>query len=86
MQIDLHSISLKDAKNIIDTNIEFCIKNNISTLEIIHGFNNGSKIKNYLNNSKSLKEKYPEIKDIQSNLINNGKTTIYFKLKLKGNN
>ena len=84
MQIDLHSIALKDAKNIIDYNIEYCIKNNISSLEIIHGFNNGNKIKNYLNSS-SLKEKYISIKEIQTSLINLGKTTIYFNIKLKGN-
>lgn len=83
MQIDLHSFNLKDAKEVIIKNIEYCIKNNISTLTIIHGFNNGTKIKNFLQNSKSLKQNYQEIKEIQSDLLNSGKTTIYFNIKIK---
>ena len=83
MQIDLHSISLKSAKEIIIKNIEYCINNNISTLEIIHGFNSGTKIKNFLQNSKSLKENYKEIKEIQPDILNSGKSTIYFKIKIK---
>lgn len=82
MQIDLHNFTLKDAKEIINKNIEYCIKNNIYNLEIIHGFNNGSKIKNYLKNSKTLRNTYPDIKEIISDLLNSGKTTIYFNIKL----
>lgn len=83
MQIDLHSFSLKEAKEIIIKNINYCIKNNISTLEIIHGYNNGSKIKNYLKTSQSLINNYPEIKEIIPDLINSGKSIIYFKIKIK---
>ena len=83
MQIDLHSLSLKEAKEIINKNIKYCYKNNIYTLEIIHGFNNGSKIKNYLINSKSLRENNPEIKQILPDLTNSGKSIIYLKMKIK---
>ena len=82
MQIDLHSCPLHKAKEIIDKNIEYCIKNNIYSLEIIHGFNNGNKIKNYLKNSKSIKIKYPEIKEIIPDLLNSGKSIIYFNIKI----
>ena len=82
MQIDLHNISLKEAKEIINNNIIYCIKNKINILEIIHGFNNGSKIKTYLKNSKTLKENFPEIKEILPDLLNSGKTIIYFNIKL----
>jgi len=83
MQIDLHNFTLKDAKEIINKNIEYCIKNNIYNLEIIHGFNNGSKIKNYLKNSKTLRNTYPNIKEIIPDLLNSGKTTIYFNIQIK---
>ena len=82
MQIDLHNFTLKDAKEIINKNIEYCIKNNIYNLEIIHGFNNGSKIKNYLKNSKTLRNTYADIKEIIPDLLNSGKTIIYFNIKL----
>ena len=36
MQIDLHSFSLKDAKEVIIKNIEYCIKNNIPLIRIPH--------------------------------------------------
>ena len=81
MQIDLHNIPLKEAKEIINNNILYCIKNKVSSLEIIHGFNNGNKIKNYLN-QKSLKEKYTNINYIQPGINNPGKTTIYFKINI----
>ena len=83
MQIDLHSLTLIKAKEIIINNIEYCIKNNIYSLEIIHGYNNGDKIKTYLKKNKSLKEKYPEIKEILPDLLNSGKTIIYFNIKIK---
>lgn len=83
MQIDLHSFILQKAKEVIINNIEYCIENNIHSLEIIHGYNNGVKIKNYLKNNKSLKEKYPEIKEILPDLLNSGKTIIYFNVKIK---
>ena len=82
MQIDLHSCPLQKAKEIIDKNIEYCIKNNINTLEIIHGYNNGTKIKDYLKNSNSLRKKYPEIKEIIPDLLNSGKSIIYFNIKI----
>ena len=80
MQIDLHNFTLKDAKEIINKNNEYCIKNNIYNLEIIHGFNNGSKIKNYLKNSKTLRNNYPDIKEIIPDLLNSGKIILCWRI------
>ena len=44
MQLDLHSFTLKEAKEIIKKEIINCYNNNINTLEIIHGYNNGTSI------------------------------------------
>ena len=81
MQIDLHSFTLKEAKEIINLKIKECYRNNDYTLTIIHGFNNGTKIKDYLKNSKKLRLDNPEISEILPDLLNSGKSIIKLKIK-----
>ena len=83
MQLDLHSFTLKEAKEIIKKEIINCYNNNINTLEIIHGYNNGTSIKNYLKNSKELRS-LKEVKEIIPSLLNSGKSIIYLNIKIKG--
>ena len=80
MQLDLHSFTLKEAKEIIKKEIINCYNNNINTLEIIHGYNNGTSIKNYLKNSKELRS-LKEVKEIIPSLLNSGKSIIYLNIK-----
>lgn len=82
MQLDLHSFTLKEAKEIIKKEIINCYNNNINTLEIIHGYNNGTSIKNYLKNSKELRT-LKEVKEIIPSLLNSGKSIIYLNIKIK---
>ena len=82
MQLDLHSFTLKEAKEIIKKEIINCYNNNINTLEIIHGYNNGTNIKNYLKNSKELRS-LKEVKEIIPSLLNSGKSIIYLNIKIK---
>lgn len=82
MQLDLHSFPLKEAKEIIKKEIINCYNNNINTLEIIHGYNNGTSIKNYLKNSKELRS-LKEVKEIIPSLLNSGKSIIYLNIKIK---
>ena len=82
MQLDLHSFTLKEAKEIIKKEIINCYNNNINTLEIIHGYNNGTSIKNYLKNSKELRL-LKEVKEIIPSLLNSGKSIIYLNIKIK---
>lgn len=82
MQLDLHSFTLKEAKEIIKKEIINCYNNNINTLEIIHGYNNGTSIKNYLKNSKELRS-LKEVKEIIPSLLNSGKSIIYLNIKIK---
>ena len=82
MQLDLHSFTLKEAKEIIKKEIINCYNNNINTLEIIHGYNNGTSIKNFLKNSKELRS-LKEVKEIIPSLLNSGKSIIYLKIKIK---
>ena len=81
MQIDLHNTPLNTAKEIINKSIKDCYKNKDYTLTIVHGFNKGSKIKDYLNNSNKLKLDNPEIQEIIPDLLNSGKTIIKLKIK-----
>ena len=81
MQLDLHSFTLKEAKEIIKKEIINCYNNNINTLEIIHGYNNGTSIKNYLKNSKELRS-LKEVKEIIPSLLNSGKSIIYLNIKM----
>ena len=80
MQLDLHSFTLKEAKEQIKKTIAYCYNNNINSIEIIHGFNNGQQIKNYLKNSKELRN-LKEVKDIFPSLLNSGKSIIYLNIK-----
>ena len=80
MQLDLHSFSLKEAKEQIKKTIVYCYNNNINSIEIIHGFNNRQQIKNYLKNSKDLRS-LKEVKDIFPSLLNSGKSIIYLNIK-----
>ena len=82
MQLDLHSFTLKEAKEKIKKEIINCYNNNINTLEIIHGYNNGTSIKNYLKNSKELRS-LKEVKEIIPSLLNSGKSIIYLNIKIK---
>lgn len=82
MQLDLHSFTLKEAIEIIKKEIINCYNNNINTLEIIHGYNNGTSIKNYLKNSKELRS-LKEVKEIIPSLLNSGKSIIYLNIKIK---
>lgn len=82
MQLDLHSFTLKEAKEIIKKEIINCYNNNINTLEIIHGYNSGTSIKNYLKNSKELRS-LKEVKEIIPSLLNSGKSIIYLNIKIK---
>lgn len=82
MQLDLHSFTLKEASELIKKEIINCYNNNINTLEIIHGYNNGTSIKNYLKNSKELRS-LKEVKEIIPSLLNSGKSIIYLNIKIK---
>ena len=82
MQLDLHSFTFKEAKEIIKKENINCYNNNINTLEIIHGYNNGTSIKNYLKNSKELRS-LKEVKEIIPSLLNSGKSIIYLNIKKK---
>ena len=52
MIIDLHNKSLKEAKTIVNEEIDKAIKLKLSQIRIIYGYNSGNALKNYFTNIK----------------------------------
>lgn len=52
MIIDLHNKTLKEAKTIVNEEIDKAIKLKLSQIRIIYGYNSGNTLKNYFTNIK----------------------------------
>lgn len=52
MIIDLHNKTLKEAKVIVNEEIDKAIKLKLSQIRIIYGYNSGNTLKNYFTNIK----------------------------------
>ncbi len=73
--IDLHGFKRKEAKEYLYQKMFEAQKQNIKSFKIIHGYNNGTIIKNWLKSSKELKEKF-NVKEIFDDPTNSGSTYI----------
>lgn len=81
MIIDLHNKTLKEAKLIVNEEIDKAIKLNINQVRIIYGYNSGNTLKNYFTNIKHYDEtKVVSIFEIPSN---SGEAIINLKTKFK---
>ena len=76
--LDVHGLTLSEAKTVINKSIQQCYENGTAYLKVNHGFNNGNKIKNWCLN-----------KPIENPLVikvgngeNEGITILFIKLKL----
>lgn len=79
MEIDVHNMLFKTAKNYIIESINKCYRNNIGVLRVIHGYNNGTKIKDWLKGA-NLGD---NVVSVMADLLNSGVSIIYVKTKLK---
>lgn len=77
--LDVHGLTLIQAKNVINKAINQAYSNNISIIYINHGFNNGSKIKTWCKN-ELIHNQY--VIKIDSG-DNEGISKVYIKLNLK---
>lgn len=77
-EIDLHGFTLKDAKEYLLDEIKKAYDKKVLSIRIIHGFNNGDKIKQFIRNT-SMFEKY--ITKIEPDILNSGATIVNIKLK-----
>ena len=77
MIVDVHNLNVNEAIDLIRTEIKKAYKLKILQIEVVHGFNNGSKIKKRL-----LQLKDPLINSMVNKPSNPGSTLINIKMKL----
>ena len=77
--LDVHGLTLIQAKNVINKAINQAYSNNISILYINHGFNNGSKIKSWCKNELINNDKVIKVDSGD----NEGVSKVYIKLNMK---
>ncbi|MBP5446029.1 MAG: Smr/MutS family protein [Acholeplasmatales bacterium] len=81
MIIDLHNKTLKEAKKIVNEEIDKAIKLKLSQIRIIYGYNSGNTLKNYFTNIKHYdSNKVVSIFEVPSN---NGEAIINLKTSIK---
>ncbi len=81
MIIDLHGKTLKEAKQIVNEEIDKAIKLKLSQIRIIYGYNSGNTLKNYFTNLKHYDQnKVTSIFEVPNN---NGEAIINLKVSLK---
>lgn len=76
-KIDLHGYSPKDARMRLLEEIEKYRKQGVHTIKVIHGFNHGTKIKDWLKSSKSIYSA-GNVKDVFDDPTNSGVTYVIF--------
>ena len=81
MIIDLHNKTLKEAKLIVNEEIDKAIKMNLSQIRIIYGYNSGNTLKNYFTNKKHYDPN--KVLDIFEIPNNSGEAIINLKTKFK---
>ena len=81
MIIDLHNKTLKEAKTIVNEEIDKAIKLKLSQIRIIYGYNSGNTLKNYFTNIKHYDQnKVTFIFEVPNN---SGEDIINLKVSLK---
>ena len=78
-EIDVHGFTRLKAKEYIYEELEKYRKKGIYTIRVIHGWNNGTVIRTWLNNSSDIKNDL-RINKIEEDILNPGVTYIYLAL------
>ncbi len=79
MEIDTHNMNFKEAKEYILSCIERCYNKKDGRLTIIHGYNHGTRIKEWINNAKFNEM----VSNVMPSLTNSGISYVYIKTKIK---
>ena len=83
MKIDLHSLTLSDAKLKAQVSVAEAWSQALPKVELVHGHNLGTVIKDYIQNERGLREDirriYPEISEIILSDKGLGSTIVKFK-------
>lgn len=78
-KIDVHGLELEDAKKYITNTVKELYKSKGLKLIVVHGYNHGTKIKDWLRSTSSL-NKY--VNSISPSLDNSGETIINLKMEI----
>ena len=76
--IDVHHMYVDEAMRVIIDKINYCYENNITRLEVIHGFNKGNRIKTRVLHLSS--NDHPSIVGVREKLNNNGISVVTLKM------
>jgi len=83
MRVDLHGLPLLDAKLKAQISVAEAWSNALPKIELIHGHNLGTAIKDYIQQSSGLssdiKHIYPEVSDLKLQDKGLGSTIVKFK-------
>ena len=83
MQVDLHGLPLSEAKLKAQISVGEAWADSLSKIELVHGHNLGTAIKDYVQNKSGLREDmtriYPEIPSLILNDKGLGSTIVRFK-------
>ena len=83
MKVDLHGLPLSEAKLKAQISVGEAWADSLSKIELVHGHNLGTAIKNYVQNKSGLREDmtriYPEIPSLILNEKSLGSTIVRFK-------
>lgn len=77
--IDVHHMYVDEAIKTILERVKYCYANNITRLEVIHGFNKGNKIKTRVLRLSS--NDHHSIVGVREKLNNNGISVITLKMR-----
>ena len=83
MKVDLHGLPLSEAKLKAQISVGEAWADSLSKIELVHGHNLGTAIKDYVQNKSGLREDmtriYPEIPSLNLNDKGLGSTIVRFK-------
>ena len=83
MKVDLHGLPLSEAKLKAQISVGEAWADSLSKIELVHGHNLGTAIKDYVQNKSGLREDmtriYPEIPSLILNEKGLGSTIVRFK-------
>ena len=83
MKVDLHGLPLSEAKLKAQISVGEAWADSLSKIELVHGHNLGTAIKDYIQNKSGLRDDmtriYPEIPSLNLNDKGLGSTIVRFK-------
>ena len=88
-RLDLHGLNLSGAKNIINKQVKFNKEHNCREMLLIHGYHNGTTLRDYIRNGeleRDIRDAFPNIFSIGIYPVGDGATKIVLKWRKTARN